>query len=64
MKIIPPNTPPPPLSPEEQALVAESKAFLESLKDRPPVSPGLQERGAEYSDEQGDHSDSDDSPLI
>ncbi|WP_050027379.1 hypothetical protein [Verrucomicrobium sp. BvORR034] len=62
MKIIPPSTPPPPLTPEEQALVAESRAFLESLKDRPLVSEGLQERASETGTESVEESD--DTPLI
>lgn len=62
MKIIPPSTPPPPLTPEEQALVAESRAFLESLKDRPLVSEGLQERASENATESVEESD--DTPLI
>lgn len=64
MKIIPPSTPPPPLTPEEQALVAESRAFLESLKDRPLVSEGLQERGSDETEDSGEPSDSDGAPLI
>lgn len=62
MKIIPPSTPPPPLTPEEQALVAESRAFLESLKDRPLVSEGLQARASEEPTEPDEESD--DAPLL
>jgi hypothetical protein len=62
MKITPPSTPPPPLTAEEQALVETSKRFLESMKDRPPVSEGLQERASENATEADEESD--DAPLI
>lgn len=72
MNITAPSTPPPPLTPEEEALVEESKKFWESMKNRPLVSQELQQRAADEPtdlaprdhDDQGRADDGDDAPLI